>query len=97
MFQLQGQSFPSGNPFPYTTNTEIAADIDCKCLLGSTGSISETSSTSYLTPKCVRFLSVGVDPTVAISLDISVGQDLRCYFPGFKTTSSGVLNIDIFI
>lgn len=59
--------------------------------------MSITSGTTYLTPKCVRFLSDSVDPTLGISLDVAVGQDLRCYFPGYRTTSSGNLNIDVFI
>ena len=63
--------------------------------------MSITSATSYLTSKCIRYLPVLTDntmePTVGISVDVSVGQDLRCYFPGFMTTSSSTHNIDIFL
>lgn len=38
-----------------------------------------------------------MEPSVGISIDVSAGQDLRCYFPGYFTTSSNVFNIDIFL
>lgn len=94
-------SFTNNNPFPYTSNSEFAAEIDCKCLVVTTGTLSITSSTTYLTPRCVRYLpsltDSAMDPSVGISIDVSAGQDLRCYFPGFFTTSSSVHNIDIFL
>ncbi len=59
------------------------------------------SGTSYLTPLCVRYLPKLTDSSmwasVGISINVAVGQDLRCYFPGYRTTSSGTHNIDIFL
>lgn len=101
LFQFNNMAFTNNNPFPYTSNSEYSAEIDCKCVLATTGTISITSSTTYVTPRCIRYLPVLTDSTmdasVGISINVSAGQDLRCYFPGFMTTSSSTHNIDIFL
>ena len=35
LIHFDGQSYPNTNPFPDTDHTEIGAEIDCKCLVGS--------------------------------------------------------------
>ena len=53
-----GQSHPNGNPFPATDHTEISAEIDCKCLIGTT--LTENYATNYQHPKCVRYIPTGM-------------------------------------
>ena len=94
LIHFDGQSYPNNNPFPDTDHTEIGAEIDCKCLVGS--SISESYSTSYQTPKCVRYIPSGMEPSIGVFLNVAAGQSMRCYFPGYLTSSSGsVLNVDV--
>ena len=81
-----GVSHPNNNPFPATDHTEIGAEIDCKCLVGS--SISENYATSYQTPKCVRYIPSGMEPSIGIFINVASGQSLRCYFPGYLTSTA---------
>lgn len=88
LFHLgDGQSYAASgnNPFPDTSSTDIGAYIDCKCVVGS--SISITASTSYQHPTCVRYLMSGYEPSFAIYIDVPVNQHLRCYLPGHVTSN----------
>jgi hypothetical protein len=42
-------------------------------------------------------MPTGMEASVGVSINVNAGQDLRCYFPGFYTTSSTYHNIDIFL
>ena len=91
-----GQSHTSTNPFRATRDEDLGAYIDCKCVVA--GSISITSTTNYQHPECVRYKPDGMEPSIAVFIDIPVNNDLVCYFPGYRTNSNtgvGAVNVDI--
>lgn len=88
----------NNNPFPATRYTDIAAYIDCKCVVGS--SISITASTTYQEPACVRYIMPGYEPAFSVYLDVTTGQNVQCYFPGYvvsTATNPDHINIDMFL
>lgn len=94
LFHLSdGQSYPNSNPFPDTRSSDPGAYIDCKCITGS--SISISPSTSYQHPQCVRFIRSGYDPAFAVYIDVPVNQNLQCFFPGHLTSTSAINYIRI--
>lgn len=34
--------------------------------------------------------------SIGIWIDVAQNQDLKCYFPGFRTNTDSVLNVDVF-
>ena len=93
-------SFPSNNPFPDTYSNDLdGAYIDCKCIAG--GSVSITYSTPYKDATCVRYVISNtystMAPAVGIWIDAALGNSIKCFFPGFKTSTTGsTLNVDVF-
>lgn len=54
---------------------------------------------SYTSPTCVRHIVSGLSPVIAVYADVSVGQSIRCFFPGYVTSSStnpSYIRIDAF-
>jgi hypothetical protein len=87
LFQLgDGQSYSGNNPFPSTRNSDLAAYIDCKCVVGS--SISVSAGTNYQNPTCIRYIMSGYDPSFSVYIDVPQGQSLACFIPGHYTSSS---------
>lgn len=94
LFHLSdGQSYPNSNPFPHTRDADAGAYIDCECVVGT--SISITASTSYQTPTCVRYIRSGYDPAFAVYVNVPQNQDLVCYFPGHLTSNTAISYIRI--
>ncbi len=88
VFDSNGNNhFSNSNPFPYTDYTESAASIECMCI-NSGSSLTITSTLSYQNANCTRYIISGMDPFLAVRHDVSAGQYLRCYFPGFNTPTS---------
>lgn len=86
LFRLaDGQSYSSNNAFPSTRNADLGAYIDCKCVVGS--SISISASTTYQNPVCVRYIIPNLDPSFAVYIDVPSGQNLNCFIPGHVTSS----------
>lgn len=83
--------FANGNPFPYTPHTEPAAYIECLCVVSSS-TISINSGTSYTAANCTRYVMSGYAPFLTVRINANVGQNLMCFFPGFKLPSSSSSN-----
>lgn len=79
--------FTNGNPFPYTPHTEKAAYIECLCVVSSSA-ITITSTTSYTAANCTRYVMSGYSPFLTVRINANSGQNLMCFFPGFKLPSS---------
>ena len=82
-------NYPSGNPFPYTSNSEESAYIDCLCYVASGSSISWSPSLPWTEANCTRHMRSGMHPFVTLRINAAAGNRLWCGLPGFKTPSSG--------
>ena len=79
--------FTNNNPFPYTTYTESAAYIECLCVV-SNSAISISAGTSYTAANCTRYIISGFPPFLTVRINANAGQNLMCFFPGFKLPNS---------
>lgn len=84
-----GGSWPSNNMFKWTYNNETIAKIDCKCYIGTAGI---SYSTVYTDTDCYRFLGQGYTSNagIMIEMDVAAGSDLKCYFPSYYGSGSGI-------
>lgn len=92
MMQFNGGTWTSGNMFKYTYDNETVAQVDCKCIVGS--SISIGYSTTYTDTNCYRMLPNNqlTQTTIIVEANIPSGQGIQCYFPGFTTSSSATMD-----
>jgi hypothetical protein len=72
------------NPFTYTGNSDAAAPIECLCVV-SNSAFSIGPSTSYTNGNCTRYIMSGFPAFLTVRINANAGQNLLCYFPGFRT------------
>lgn len=92
IMQWTSGTWSNGNMFLYTYANETTAKVDCKCIVGA--SVGVGYSTTYTDYNCYRMLPNNqlTQTTIAIEADVASGQSLKCFFPGFQTSSSASMD-----